>query len=622
MTSKTSFINKGIIKHNLKLYWWIAALMFAVLFIATILRIALTDVEYYIERVTKFPDRFGQLITSDAGMLILVPTASVLIAVCVFRFLQSSKYATLLHSMPPKRTALFTSSYISGIILFTLPVIASALILLAMSLFTDFGLLFSCMHVLKWCGQFLLYGLAFYSFSVFVGMFTGQSVSQFIFTYIVLALPLGAAGLISALFDGWLYAYTSTALNPVMNTLIDILPFHYVLAADGKAQDIELWQFLLMGGYILFSYIISVLTYKKRNIETSGDIVVFKFVRPIFLFGVSVFASLSGTALIKAIQGAEHVSVIALIIFGLIGYTIAKMLLIKSFKIFKYYKEAILLCVALVLFYLAVTFNVLGFGTKTPDIEKVEKAYLGTYVDSTWLYGEVPTYFGSGSQSAAFCEIENIESIIELQKNAVDGKYLNAKKEDFYSANTPEDVRNAYNFFTISYKIKNGQTKYYEYLIAREDALEILSTSEAKDYMFPYVRNKEYEIDSLRISCNRYIDGRQEEVNLGKKVDIEKFLDYFKKDIDALSYADLFEYQEEFSINIDIQLNMGKDSEGHAFLGINDLYAHTVSYLEENYPGFMESVKIAGKEWKKSREMEVELLKDASGEATMVYELD
>lgn len=615
MTLKTSFIDKGIIKHNLKVYWWVSALSFAVLFVATILRIVLTDIDYQIERVTKFPERFGQLITNDAGLLLLVPTASVLIGVCVFRYLQTSKYATLLHSMPPKRQTLFTSAFASGIILFALPIVATALILLALSLFTDFGLLFSAIHVLKWCGQFLLYGLAFYSFSVFVGMFTGQSVSQFIFTYIVLALPLGAAGLLSVLFDGWLYAYTATSINPVMNTLIDILPFHYVLVADGRTGDIESWQFILMGGYILFGYIVSVLTYKKRNIETSGDIVAFKFVRPIFLYGVSVFAALSGAALIKAIQNTEYVSVIALIVFGLIGYAIAKMLILKSFKIFKYYKEAILLCVALVLFYLAVSFNVFGFGTKTPDIEKVEKAYLGTYVDSNWLYGDVPTYFGSGSQSAVFEKAENIEAIINLQKNAIDGKYLQTNKEDFYTTDTPEDVRNAYNFFTISYKMKNGNTKFYEYLVSREDALEILSTSEAKDYMFPYIRNEDYSIYGLRLSCNRYVEGNQVEVGLSKRADIEEFLSHFKKDIDALSWSELFEYQEEFSINMDMSLTIGKENnEGHAFLGINDMYVHTVSYLEENFPEFMESVKIAGAEWKKNREKEVTMVHKAAGE--------
>ena len=614
MTLKTSFIDKGIIKHNLKVYWWVSALSFAVLFIATILRIVLTDIDYQIERVTKFPERFGQLVTSDVGMLLLVPTASVLIGVCVFRYLQTSKYATLLHSMPPKRQTLFTSAFVSGIILFTLPIIAAALILLALSLFTDFGLLFSAIHVLKWCGPFLLYGLAFYSFSVFVGMFTGQSVSQFIFTYILLALPLGAAGLLSSLFDGWLYAYTSTSTSPIIVTLIDILPFHYVIASDGRAEDIELWQFLLMGGYILFGYIASVITYKKRNIETSGDIVAFKFVRPIFLYGVSVFAALSGATLIKAIQNTEHVSVIALIVFGLIGYVIAKMLILKSFKILKYYKEAILLCVALVLFYLAVSFNVFGFGTKTPDIEKVEKAYLGTYVDSNWLYGDVPTYFGSGSQSAVFSEKENIEAIVNLQKNAIDGEYLQTNKEEFYTTDTPEDIRNAYNFFVVSYRMKNGTTKYYEYLVDRKDALEILSTKEAKDYMFPYVKSEDYSIYGLRLSCNRYVEGNQVEVGLSKRADIEEFLSHFKKDIDALSWADLFEYQEEFSINMDMSLTINKDEEGHAFLDINNKYVNTVSYLEENFPDFMESVRIAGAEWKKNREKEVTMVKEAAGE--------
>ena len=96
MTLKTSFINFGIVKHNLKRYWWVSAISFGILFITTILRIILCDLEYYADRIARFPTLTGTFLNNDAGIIILIPTASVLAAICVLRYLQSPKNATLI----------------------------------------------------------------------------------------------------------------------------------------------------------------------------------------------------------------------------------------------------------------------------------------------------------------------------------------------------------------------------------------------------------------------------------------------------------------------------------------------------------------------------------------------
>ena len=581
MTLQTLSIDKGIINHNIKRYWWVSALSFIVILCATILRILLIDFKYYIERIDRLPSFFGELIENDPGILMLIPTVSVLIAICVLRYLQSPKGATLIHALPPKRTTLFASSFISGIILLSIPIISGAIILSVLSAFTQYSSLFSILHVLKWCGLFLLYSLAFYSFAIFVGIFTGSSTAQFVFTYILLALPLGLLALVTQILDGWLFAFAAETSSPVFEMLMKILPFHYPMAIMRNSnENVDWWQYFVMGGYTVVSYIVATFFYNKRNIENSGDVVAFKFIKPIFLYGAATCVSLVGAVMIKSITGADDASLLALICFGILGYAIAKMLLLKSFRILKFYKGALAFICITTLFWAAINYNIFAFGKTTPDFAQVESAYIGSYLSTEWSKNELKKYYNNPSQNSVFKEEENIKTLINIQKKAIEGDYPKAKSSRPYDSEFLEN----YSYYYISYRLKNGRMLTRRYTLLKDDFLSLLSTPEAKDYMFHFLRKQSEYINYVDVMIETPDHKGTNSITISSPQEKASLIKALNEDIDNLFYEEFSMHTNETYMHVEFNLNIPGDSENrYAYMQINSKFKNTLEFLKNNY---------------------------------------
>ena len=84
MTSKTFLIKGGIVRFQLKRFWWVAGFYALLLFLATPFRILSEDKEYLLERIARFPNVATNTLLHDAGMFILLIAAAVLLGICMF----------------------------------------------------------------------------------------------------------------------------------------------------------------------------------------------------------------------------------------------------------------------------------------------------------------------------------------------------------------------------------------------------------------------------------------------------------------------------------------------------------------------------------------------------------
>lgn len=494
MKSKTSYFSISIplIKENLRRFWAIPALGFLAYFLSSAFPILMSYND-----ITNMYSYIEMCLTNHQPVFMTVHLIlPVIAAVIVFRYIQSSSSVTTMHSMPFTRAQLFNSSVVSGLILILLPLLANELILQAiakptydyymyvdyekMSALSDSAVnIFTRSNVLEWFWQSLLIILVIYAISIFAGMITGNSVMH-------LVLALGLNFLAPALYltfvtycSGYLFGFTSTGIHEKI--LVGLSPFTQVLGGDESFTMSFQIYYIILTIFILF---ISGFLYQKRQMEKSGDSIIFNFMVPticylIAYFGMSLmgyyFKSLSNS------NGDTKTSDVyfyaGLIAGAIISFIIGRMIVLKTPRIFN--KQTIksfgLFTLIASLFICSITLDLMGFENRVPDISKVH-GVLSTSFDYTY-YGShysINSFKPADSQSETndfyYSDPKNIEALIGLHQDIVNKKdqiekeqYLNVQTYPislYYDISNPLGLQRSYN---LTYK-KIVHNKYLKQL--------------------------------------------------------------------------------------------------------------------------------------------------------------
>ncbi len=487
MTLKTFCLKRGIIFHNIKRFWWVSALYAFFLFLCEPYQL-MTSQERLLERLAMFPDVMQHQLAKNEITFILLIGAAILLGICVMRYLQTVRSATLFHALPTTRLQLYLSSVASGFVLLAVPILLNGIVLLFMSLFGGFSPIFSALEVIDWAGSQLLTGTATLCFCILMGMFTGSSAAQLVYVFAISFVPLGVVSLLAEIFDGWLFGFTSTGINPVIEFLLKLVPMYYPQYLT--AEPIW-WIPVLAGGYIVVFTVLGLVLYQKRDVERAGDVVAFSWTCPVFLYGVTFCVMLMGTVFITAMSGAYRgtPSLLVLLLFALIGYAVAKMLILKSFRILKYYKGFVAFAVLVILTFFVIDFNLIGFGTRVPDAEVIEKAFVGDFPLSHWHERAITE--GSGNEGVAILRQQpEIDMVRKLQAEFAQAGKLKA------------DERIGTQKLYVSYQLKNGRIITRAYDGKAEKLYGIFNTDAAKDSMYPYFRLQPEKIRYLTIFPN------------------------------------------------------------------------------------------------------------------------
>ncbi len=495
----TRLFNKALILNNIKRFWWVSLLYTIGLFLLSPV-LVLSRESGLIE--------FETIFDGTIFFLFIVP---VFLAVMVFRYMQNSKSMVTIHAMPYNRLDLYINNVISGLILLIVPILLNTALLSYLQLLPKEGILFEQGIVMDYLWISLLVSITLYAITVAVGMVTGSSIAQIIFTYIINFLPAGIVVILNYLLDGIIYGFSGIS-DDVINNLGKISPIVQTLFLrnQGKVSDFLIPDIVLIIAVLVIGYFL----YKYRNLENAGEVISGKFIKPIFKYGVTVCVMLVGTLYVKGIFEVDKPDLIIYLLFALLGYAIAEMLLRKSFKILNSYKGFVGFIGVFAIVVACINFDLLGYESYVPGVDDVECFTFG----STW---QLEAY-RQGAKTEVLAGKENIEKVVELNQDIIKNKNANVNKRGYMS---------------ITYLLKNGKIVSRTYRLDnkayREKVEEIMLSEEYKKSQVELFKRNIEEIDNIKVSNYVFSDCS---VAVTTKEEIEQLVSAMKQDILSSKY--------------------------------------------------------------------------------------
>ena len=360
---------------------------------------------------------------------LLAAVFGLLAAMAVFSYLYSARSVSLFHALPLRREGLFLTSYLAGLGFLILPNLAVFLLALAAEAACG-AVVFSSLFT--WLVVSSLLGLFFYSFAVFCAMFTGHILALPAFYVVLNGLAAGLAVLFGQMaheflfgFDGaaWLSAVASW-LSPVLrlSACHVVIPTVMDAAGTGRA-DYASAYFTGLGYVALYALVgvalaaVALAVYRRRQLETAGDVVSVSWVRPVFKYGVAFCAAVAlGETLYSLFsallpRGAWGL-LLMLLLWGAAGYFVAEMLLRKKFWVFRgSWKGCVVLLCCLTAAMCLMEFDVTGFERRVPDPARVQSVSLDA--------GSTAPYDDANGQGLLLDGPEDIAAVTELHRAIV-----------------------------------------------------------------------------------------------------------------------------------------------------------------------------------------------------------
>ena len=393
MRSGTSFFNGTVFRKTVFRFWplwtvylvgWLFALPLNGL---TMLRL---DVNALSGITRGYLENFSQYTVPGSvarETMIVFLIFSAFAAMAVFSHLYNPRPANLFGSLPIRREGLFLTCYLAGLAFLIVPNIVIFLLTLAVE---AAGRAVVWKGLLFWlavsCGE----GFFFYTLAVFCAMFTGHILALPAFYGIVNGLVMGITGLVTVVLESFYYGFAGVPdsvyeaalwFTPVGKLYQEVRYERYALPMD-TLSSVTQWELRMEGLFEVGVYALAALAllvaafflYRARHLESAGDVVAVGWMKPVFKYGVALCAGLAlGLGTMVILYGGEILLMIAIVVWGVIGYFAAEMLLQKSFKVFKKWKGAVAVTAVFVALFCVVGFDLTGYETRVPDPASVER---------------------------------------------------------------------------------------------------------------------------------------------------------------------------------------------------------------------------------------------------------
>ena len=395
MRSGTSFFDWTVYKKTIFRFWPLWAVYFVgwlfalPLYGLTMLRmdanpgiIHVADRSTYLQNFARYT--VPESVTRDAMIVFVI--FGVVAAMAVFSHLYNARSANLFGSLPIRREGLFLTHYLAGLSFLLVPNLVIFLLTLAVEAAGGAvywtGLLF---WLAAACGE----GFFFYTLAVFAAMFTGHILALPAFYGIVNGLVAGITGLVYIVLEQFFYGFSGFPdsvyegmlwFTPVGKLYQAVRYERYALPMD-TLSSVTQWELRMEGLDVVGIYAVAAaalaacafLLYRRRHLESAGDVVAVSWMRPVFKYGVALCVGLAfGLGTMAILYGGEVMLMIAIVIWGVIGYFAAEMLLQKSFKVFKKWKGAVAVTAVFLVMFCVVGFDLTGYETRVPNPNSVK----------------------------------------------------------------------------------------------------------------------------------------------------------------------------------------------------------------------------------------------------------
>lgn len=457
MKSKISFFNAGIFKSMLKRFWPLWTAYFAVWFMCLPLPLLVARLQGIKESAVTVVT--AAMKTSVGASVVSAFVMGILAAMAVFGFLYNSRSCGMIASTPVRREAVFCSAYLAG----ALPVLAANLFIAVLNwLFTlSSGIEGACifkMNAILFAVNSMEF-LIFFSISAFIAMLTANIVALPVLYLIFNFVFLGMEYVVRMLYGMFIFGYSDhpDCVLEFMSPLIYLftrIGINVSISAESAAVSLTNWSALL--GYIIAAVVFSVtalLLYRKRRMESAGDVIAVNSLRPVFKFCVTACSALCFGLLFFVIISTLFTSLsmsmlvlsAGLIIGAFIGYFASEMLLKKSFHVFKgNWKGFVITAVLCIVFAFVCVTDLFDLSSQLPDIDDIEMIVCNRE---------------AGGYDVT--ERSDIEAILDVNKAIIDDR-------DKYEGLDDTDLENT-GYVSIRYKLKDGHSVYRGYTVLIDD---------------------------------------------------------------------------------------------------------------------------------------------------------
>ncbi|MBP3951090.1 ABC transporter permease [Bacillus suaedae] len=544
MQSKILSFNRGIITQDIRSVGWIGLVYFICLIFALPLNILLayttqTPLDPFIpaESLFHLPFEF---------VIFLIFTLPVVLAIFLFRYMQAKQPSDFVHSLPITREQLFFQHVAFGTLLLILPVLLTGIILWLLGFFIPAPDLLSIGSIAEWSAITTLFNLFVFYTCVFVGMFTGMSILQGAFTYILFFFPAGILVLIMTNLHFYLYGLSVNTIN-----YESLIPFSRLLEIrflllENRMSIGEISIYLVI---MIFFLVTSFFVYKIRQVESATSAISFKPLKPIFKYGFTFSTMLVGGAYYGSIQENLGWIIFGYIAASIFGYLVAQMILDKTWRVFSKWKGYVVFIIAMVTLAIIIHFDITGFEKRVPEASNVERVYFAE--DNYYWHSryDEDMYVDNLNPSDFYESPEVIESIRRLHQQIIEDRNVDISHHD--PAVQP---------VSIGYELKDGGLVVREYLVPyRQYAAfyeQILQSDDYRSNQNPVLTiENSKEISHIMIESHR-TPGR---VTLTEEQQISEFHALLKEDINNQSVEDYL-VPVEWDSSINYHLQNGNDN--------------------------------------------------------------
>ncbi len=394
MKSKISCFNKTIFKKNFTQFWplWAAYLFYMIV----------AGPVYLYQRMNIYYDgeiplrrQYSALasIFRNTADPVLMFIFSILAVMAVFSYLFTAKNANGIHSLPVTRWELFFTNFLSAFGFMTI----IDIFVFVITVFIGINCNVTNIEVLFYALVYQI-GITFFAvaFSVFVVMLTGSLFTMPIYCLIANYLYVGIWYIMGYLVEGLTYGMVYTWKNRLSYVLSPAYYMNGAVKAETHYNELidTIEGITIHGGGVVAGYAIAAFAvlfvayqlYKKRQLETAGDVISVSFMKPIFRFGTGIFGGLAGGMILSDIlfstitYSSEHFwGILGCSIFcGAIGFFGAEMLMQKNFRVFKrrIVMEAAVVFILMIGITGSLKLDFFGMEKALPEKEEVVKAYV------------------------------------------------------------------------------------------------------------------------------------------------------------------------------------------------------------------------------------------------------
>lgn len=422
-------------------------------------------------------------LASSIGPLTIVNLLyAIVTAELLFGDLFNNRLCNALHAFPMRRESWFATHTVAGILFSFVPNLILSICFLP------------CMGEMWYISFIWLLGMTmeylfFFGLAAFSAMCTGNRFAMaavyaiinflsmivywFVMTFyepLLYGLHIRETGFLRFCPTVWVFNQTELVefeRQEIVNKMDYYSGYRTKFTYNGLSDDWWYLAILAVLGIALLGA--ALLLYRRRKLESAGDFVAFRWLKPIF----SVVFTLSVGALFEifgdTFMGGEYVFLVVGII---VGYFVGQMLLQRTVRVFR--KKAFAACAAiggtLVLSIILTALDPFGVTRWTPNPDKVESIVLSD------IYNYSPEYNRPGQ---TITNPELIEDLVEIHQQILDSE----EDDGYYSGS-----------LHLTYNMADGRVieRRYHYNSLGKTAKELEKFFSAPEFILGYTDWEEY----------------------------------------------------------------------------------------------------------------------------------